>query len=337
MSFSQRACWTKVIVFLVASIVLPTAASACLPKDDPLFFSCVSESAWMPLFRTVFGPQTRPRRVAVVIAVSKYPSLTDASKELAAAKKDSDELAKTLEELHFDEVIKIIDADFTPAVLDRVFKRYLTPKLKAEQNSQLLITFSGHGNELEGEGYLLLSDGKQLTLSRYEDTLDGWLSMRTFKDLVYDSIKYANQSLILVNSCKSGTFVTQRSKYGEDVLGEPTAQVITAGGPKDSVAADPTIGSYGGSVFFEIVVAALKNVPLRTSTGPIAPPKNDGILTFSALYSFLFETSLQLYNRTIAPISASFMSKTQPPAFDGSFFFIVDEDLIQFLPASAGE
>src|ERR1041385_4813218 len=314
--------------YLIAMLLIvwfSAPALACLPPDDPFFVTCQAETTWSRLFRVVFGPQTKPRRIAVIMSISKYDQLTDHPKVLDAARADSEMLIKTLMSLKYDEIIKISDEYFTEQHLERIFERYLPAMLIEQKTSQLLITFSGHGNEFENEGYILLPKGTRLNINTFADTWNGWLRMSKLKDILYSSIKYAHQSLFLLNSCKSGHFV-RKADYGPDRLSGPTAQVITAGGPRDLVSARGDIGDHGGSIFFEIVNAAMANTPLRTPLGPIAPPGGDGILTFPTLFSFLHDTTLKVTNRAIAPIPGIFMIKARPPEIEGGFFLITDEE-----------
>ncbi|APO72203.1 peptidase C14 caspase domain-containing protein (plasmid) [Rhizobium gallicum] len=316
--------WNQAKRFLFACLFLYAGTSVChgcLPPDSRLNVYCREESTLSQLFRVVFGSQAKPRTIAVVAGVSEYAGLPI----LNASANDINELVEVLQERKYDEIIQIKNADFTRDNLEFIFLKYLPPVLRQHRNAQLLITFSGHGNEFDGEGYLLLPTGKKLEISDYDDTTEGWLSMGMLKEIIGRSVQYAHQTLILINSCKSGHFIT-RQEFGDDALAGPSVQVITAGGPRDSVAADESVGSFGGSIFFEAVVASLRGEPLRTATGPIPTPDlSNGVLTTDKMLTIIQDASNKAYGGSVLPIPGTFTRTPKDTVTSGSYFFILDE------------
>jgi hypothetical protein len=144
--------------------------------------------------------------------------------------------------------------------------------------------------------------------------------------MMLPTIKYARQFLALINSCKSGHFVSDKVGFGERSLSAPGAHAITAGGPEDEVHALGNVGSGKGSVFFELVEAALNSRPLSLGSATIEPPSNDGILSVYQLYSYLESTIPRIENFKVEPQYGMLVDK-DPGGAQGGFFFIINRTL----------
>ena len=313
---------------LSALLTTCSAANACLKDSFPelqrLDVQCRTRTVIDSAFRIIFSADARTHRIAVLAGVTQHSSLSDAANPLTASGNDIDALTKTFSDrLAFDEVIVLKDTAFTRQNLETVFRSYLPTEVMKNVDSQVLFAFSGHGSEFDGVGYLLFADAPKTDLRTYQDTLKGVLSFDDLKSILLPTMKYSHQFLALINSCKSGHFVTDKVGFGERSIQLAGAHAITAGGPKDEVHALENVGTGKGSVFFELIDAALNDTPIMLGTSSMDLPSKNGILTVFDLYSYLNKAISQVENFRVAPTFGMLLEKN-PGSQEGGFFFITN-------------
>jgi hypothetical protein len=316
----------KLSVLFILSFGSPSIAIACVSSGHvQLSYHCSVTTVTQGILNVVFGTLARPRQIAVVSGIGKYKRLTD-SEQLPPADYDVDNIAGILtDKLHFDEVIELKDGNFSRDNLEYVFERYLPNELVNNPKSRVLFAFSGHGADFENTGYIFYSDTTTISPIRYDD-LDEAISMDKLKAILLPTIERSQQFLALINSCYGGYFLTESAfVYSGTTLDEPGAHAITAGGSKDKVMALPNVGSGKGSVFFEMVAAALNGSDVMIGTQKFENPARDsGILTTTKLASFLNDavSKIEEYHQTthvgsIVPVKSG---------REGEFFFITNPD-----------
>lgn len=309
------------------SILAAQPAAACLSddyKEKGISIACKTDSLSDVIFKTIFGASTKTRQIAVLAGVSEYTNLG----KLKSTEYDINELIKTFrDKLNFDEIIVLKNSNFTKSNLEYIFSKYLPRQLIESKNSRVVFAYSGHGSELDGTGYLLLQNAKSLELKKFEDTIDVALSFEVLKAVLLPTINYATQFLALINSCRSGHFATKIA-LGNEPMGRPVASVITAGGPHDTAFAMGNVGSGQGTVFFELVNAALNEHDIKLAGTMVAPPgKGSGIIQYTQLFSYLDESIQKVLDFKSKPEPGMLLEKNSRDEPEGAFFFVTDREL----------
>jgi hypothetical protein len=326
--------------FLAAILIcLPRIALACLPDSyGHLARHCVSEPQYKKLLNLVFGTSAKPRQIAVLAGVSKYPNLP-ASLQLPPAEHDVEAMATLLiEKLRFDEIIVLKNEDFTFGNLRYVFENYLPDVLRGSSKSRVLFAFSGHGADFEDSGFLFFPATKTIQAASYTDLTDA-VNLTSLKATLAPTIWTAQQFLALINACNGGYFLDVSAHFGSSVLDERGAHGITAGGAKDAVHAYRNVGTGEGSVFFEMVVAALTGGDISVGGQVFEDPsKHDGMVSTTALAHFLTGTIQVIENYRLTPRLGELSPRKA--GNQGEFFFITDYEraktaLAQRFPTAA--
>lgn len=321
-------CSPSRLGFLLAIILIiaPNSAKACLPETyKQLNTHCIETSRFDALLNVVFGNEAHPRQIAVVAGVSKYPALPERL-QLPPAANDIEMLDELfIHRLGFDEVITLQDKDFSLANLYFVFSNYLPDLLQASPGSRVVFAFSGHGSDFDNQGFLYFGSTKTITASSYAELIDA-LNLTTLKVIMAPTMHSAQQFLALINACNGGYFLDVGAQFGGGSLEEKGAHGITAGGAKDAVHSYPNVGTGKGSVFFEMVSAALRGQDVTVGGRKIAnPSKDDGIITSTRLADFLATTISIIENYSLSPRMGALTGRS--PGNQGEFFFIVDYSL----------
>jgi hypothetical protein len=297
-------------------------ANACLPDAYAgLQYHCVPQSQIDRLFSVVFE-DAKPRQIAVLAGVSRYPNLPS-SLQLLPASNDIAMLSDVLvRRLMFDEVIILKNENFNLDNLHYVFENYLPDLLKANPGSSVLFAFSGHGSDLDDYGFLYFSNTKTIDASSYSD-LDRAINLTSLKTMMAPTIRNAQHFLALINACNGGYFLSVGTQFGANSLQEKGAHAITAGGARDAVHAYPNVGTGQGSVFFEMVVAALNGQEVTVGGRKFDnPAKDSGILTTTSLADFLSSTIALIENYKLTPRMGPLSS--QGRGNQGEFFFVTN-------------
>jgi hypothetical protein len=177
---------------------------------------------------------------------------------------------------------------------------------------------------------LLLKDAKSLELTKFEDTLDVTVSFEALKTSLFPTMQFATQFLALMNSCKSGYFVSTKVALGENPMQKPGAHAITVGGPHDTALALGNVGSGKGTVFFELINAALNERDIKLAGTMVPPPgRETGIIGYRELLSYLDTSIGRVVNLEYEPYEGMLLEKNPRGEAEGGFFFVTDPALAE--------
>jgi hypothetical protein len=313
----------QMAAFGIVSLTLASPAVSCVPESKNIKAFCQDQPLLSRLLSVVW-PDSAPYQIAVVAGVSRYPNLP-VSNQLPPVEYDVDTLVKLLrEKFGFDEVIVLTGTTFSPENIRYLFSQYIPSRLAEKKNTQVLFTFSGHGADYNDTGVLFLSDTRTIDPQNWSD-LDRSIDLQELKVLMRPTIYEATHFLALLNSCKGGYFLEGGpASFGPtSVLDAKGAHGITAGGKRNNVYARPNIGSGKGSVFFEMLFAALNGsgVNLNGTLFP-DPAADNGILSTVKLATFLNSTIEKIEDYKFGPQ----MGTLDPKKGDGYFFFVTNEE-----------
>jgi Caspase domain len=317
-----RATILALTLAVLISLAAIGPALSCVPVEKGIKSYCRNEPSLSRLLNVVW-PNSTPYQIAVVAGIANYPNLPR-YQQLPPVDYDVDQLSAILrDKLGFDEVIILKDKDFSEKNLKYLFSVYIPSELRARKNSQVLFAYSGHGADYQDSGYLFLADTATIELHRDEDLVHT-MDLEALRVLMKPTITVATHFLVLLNSCKGGYFVTPQSftsTFGATQLKARGAHGITAGGRDNNVHASPNVGSGKGSVFFEMVFAALNGSGVNLNGTAFPNPADDnGILSSIKLATFLDSTVSKIENGEFGPQ----MARLTPG--EGYFFFITDEE-----------
>jgi hypothetical protein len=306
------------------ALAATTPALSCVPEEKRIVRYCRDQPPLARLFNVVW-PDSTPYQVAVVAGVARYPNLPE-REQLPPVNHDVDTLRKMLiDKFEFDEVIVLKDQDFSLDNLRYIFSNYIPGQLQAQRSSQVLFAYSGHGADYRGTGYLFFSNTTTIDPHSPSDLAHA-LDMDELKVIMKNTVRASTHFLALLNSCKGGYFVEGgQFTFGGDALSARGAHGITAGGRENYVHAKSNVGSGQGSVFFEMLFAALGGE--RTILNGIVfenPALNDGILDTVSLSNFLHNTVRTIENYTFGPQMGRLDRGTGRG--EGYFFFITNQD-----------
>ena len=263
------------------------------------------------------------RSFALIVGVSQYPNMPQLDRELPAAAADIDALQNYLKNQEFfDEVVVLKNGDVTPENLEYFLQDYFPDRLRKFPKSRFLFAYSGHGM-VEGPkenptGYLLKSTARSFT-----DRLNS-INMSVLRVYIDQVIDAGYQTLVLINACYSGAFLSRRS-FGNPPGSPPAggiyfpknggAHAIVAGGSNQLSWHDPKLGK--GSVFFEKLLAGLGG---QADTFPIYPDghRGDGIITVDEIATYLREEVSLATKQEQIPIPADLALNRSL----GGFFFL---------------
>lgn len=305
-----RACCAAVCLMLFA--VLNGTASAQEKPPVPseyqrLFAHYADRRSMLEKSLNLIGmtDQDVGRSFAVVAGVSHYPRLPAGSRTLAAAEADRDMLVAYLEkEEFFDEVVVLWDEDMNKKNLAYFLQQYFPQRLHSFPKSRFLFAYSGHGFSDGGKSYLLANSA-----TGFADRGSA-VDLGDLRSMIQADVRAGFQTLVLLNSCYAGAFLT-RSSFGSPYIPRhPGAHAITAGASQERAWSDTRFGL--GSVFFEKVLEGLGGAADRIPEG------GDGIITASELYAYLRQevevSTDQLQNPQFGDLSDS--------QSEGEFFFL---------------
>jgi hypothetical protein len=311
-------------------LAIPTAlavgtsgpALACVPEKSKITSYCQSQPVLSRLLSVVW-PDSAPYQIAVIGGIARYPNLPKAQ-QLPPVDYDVDTLTTLLRtKLGFDEVIVLKEKDFSRENLKYLFSEYIPTQLQGRKNSQVLFAYSGHGADYRDTGYLFFSDTTTIDPKNYAD-LSQAMDMDDLKLLMKPTLLEATHVLALLNSCKGGYFVEGGSfTFGAGALGVRGAHGITAGGRENYVHANPNVGSGKGSVFFEMVFAALNGSGINLNGVNFSDPaEKDGILSTINLANFLNDTIQKIEDYRFGPQMGRLYPAKQG---EGYFFFVTNQ------------
>ena len=233
---------------------------------------------------------------ALVIGVDDYARWMDLSNAVGDAKK----VANALERKGFSVQL---ETNLKADALEQVLEDFFYTK-GAAPDARLFVWFAGHGYTLDGQGYVIPSDGyhpkngvafrrKALSLKRFEEYVLSARSKHVFA---------------IFDSCFAGTIFDGARSIPPPAITQattqPVRQFISSGGANQEVSDDGT--------FAQLFVDAIEG--RRDAAGA------DGYLTGSELGHFLYESVANYSNNTQTP----HYGKLRNPRFDqGDFVFKV--------------
>lgn len=212
-------------------------------------------------------PASYPRRVAVVIGVSRYEQWPS----LEGAAGDARRVADTLRELGFDQVIERYDGEATRTALLEVLGRDLAAA--ARPGDLAFVYFAGHG-QTEGsgsqaQGYIIPVDGVP------GEAYATGISMASIRELG-DRVE-AGHVYFAMDSCYSGLglVTTRAGTPGTGDRMRSAVQMLTAG-----TAGQQAIERGGRGLFTTYLLRALEGD---------ADDDGDGVVTASEIGAFVSE------------------------------------------------
>jgi hypothetical protein len=245
------------------------------------------------------------RSFGLVAGVSHYPRLPAGSRELHPAEVDRDHLVSYLKNQEFfDEVVVLWDDEMNEETLSYFLKDYFPKRVSAFRKSRFLFAYSGHGFTDGNQGYLVRSSATSFT------DKNSAIDLRSVRSWFDEVVRTGYQSLVLLNSCYGGAFLTNKSFGGRYLPKHPGAHAITAGAADERAWSDSRIGP--GSVFFESVFAGLGGAADRFPDG------GDGIVTVSELYAYLRQQVQISTDQRQSPQLGDLSARQS----EGEFFFL---------------
>ena len=251
---------------------------------------------------------------ALVIGIDNYTGGWD---RLGKAVEDAATVADELLNKGFEVTLK---TDLTSDQLNRTLKEFFAIK-GADPDARLLLWYAGHGQTLNGEGYLVPADAPPATDPSF---LVYALPMRDFGSLV--RLARSKHVLSIFDSCFSGTIFQARSGAAPTAITrkttKPVRQFLTSGDAGQQVRDD-------GS-FREYFIRALRGEEK-------ADFNNDGYVTGEELSLFMGQKMTALTNSAQTPRGG----KLQDVKFNqGDFVFALpggaEPQAVQQPPAQAG-
>ena len=270
------------------------------------------------------------RSFALIAGVSKYPNMPELDRELPAATADIDELQDYLKkEEFFDEIVVLRDEDVTMENLEYFLQDYFPDRLRESPKPRFLFAYSGHGmaegSQENPTGYLLKNTARSFQDKQNSINMS---VLRVYMDQVIDA---GYQTLILINACHSGAFLSRRSFGGE--TGKPSAgkmyfpkhggaHAITSGGSNQLSWHDPKLGK--GSVFFEKLLAGLGG---QADMFPVYPDghRGSGVITVDEISTYLREEVSLATDQEQVPIPADLALNRSL----GGFFFLDRQRMVE--------
>jgi WD40 repeat protein len=211
-------------------------------------------------------PELRPSLHMLMVGVDHY---LDPALALNYAVSDARSLAQSLQLMAaplFREVIvhELFNEDVTIANLDREFQRIST---LLEPYDVFVLYFAGHGVTLDAQYYFLPYDliynGNDIAVRRYginQDHLQSWLARIP-----------ARRSLVLLDTCESGSFLQATAASRNMVEKTATAKLTRATGRATIAAAtasQPAVEGYKGyGVFTYAILQALRQADTTVGNG----------------------------------------------------------------------
>jgi TPR repeat protein len=197
--------------------------------------------------------------------------------------RDAEEVAKGLAAQGFEVTLK---KNLKSDELDHALKNFFIYE-GAEQNSRLLIWFAGHGNTIDGEGYIVPVDApSSQNDARFRDKA---ISLRRFGEYMREA--RARHVLAIFDSCFSGSvFNVARSLPPPAITlatTQPVREFISSGDAEQQVSDDGT--------FRKLFLDAL------AGKEPQADANGDGYVTGTELGLFLHQKVTDLTNNRQTP------------------------------------
>ena len=307
---------------LIGILLLAAVSShAAIPPGEPQYrqyFTHFEDRRSLPeKLSNALGFEGKPigRSHALIAGVSNYHAMNE---KLAPVDADLEKLQSWLRGTgHFDEIVVLQDEAFSEKNLNYFLRDYFPKRLASFPRSRFLFAFSGHGSSTEGSSYLLTTKSNS-----FEDTVNV-VEIEELRIKLRKTLDKAHQSLVLINSCYGGAFLSLQPFGNSSYL--PTgsgSHAITAGRADEKVYADKRLGP--GSVFFETFLNGLSGHADSLPSNEGAPI-GDGIITINELASYISHQIKNRYQFRVNPLFADL----KPKGSKGGFFFLTNRARIK--------
>jgi formylglycine-generating enzyme required for sulfatase activity len=258
----------KIIPWILAAVVATGSGNATAASRGLDLEYKASEAANAPIAGSV---RLYDASYALVIGNDAYRNWP----RLSNAVRDAELVAAELESQGFEVTLR---RNLTSTQLKSVLEEFYIVK-GADKNARLMVWYAGHGETVNGEGYLVPVDAPRVT-SGAQFKFKA-LSLRRFGEYVRQA--EAKHAMAVFDSCFAGTiFGSTRDKPPPAVTrstGLPVRQFLTSGDAGEAVSDDGT--------FRKLFIRALRGEERADANG-------DGYLTGSELGNFLGDRVVNL-------------------------------------------
>jgi len=285
---------------LAAAVLLTALAAQAQPANrDALFTHRVDGRSVPEKWLNAVDIRTRDvgRSFALIVGVWDYPNMPVGSRTLEPAQWDVVQLTKYLKEHeYFDEIVVLANRNFTEENLRYFLQDYFPAQIANAPGSRFLFAFSGHGFNVERDGFLLHPGARSFTDERNS------LAMSALNTFLRSVIRTNAKVGVFINACSSGDFVTAQFGDSNFVFQHPGAHAITASSQGQKSLALSSVGK--GSVFFEALLLGLTKgyadsyPPAREAARKGDPPlaAGDGIVVMREAFTYLEPEVTRLTN-----------------------------------------
>jgi hypothetical protein len=258
----------KIIPWILTAVVVAASGNATAASRGLDLEYKASEAANAPVAGSV---RLYDASYALVIGNDAYKAWP----RLSNAVKDAELVAAELENQGFEVTLR---RNLTSKQLKSVLEEFYIVK-GADKNARLMVWYAGHGETVNGEGYLVPVDAPRVT-SGPQFKFKA-LSLRRFGEYVRQA--EAKHAMAVFDSCFAGTiFGSTRDKPPPAVTrstGLPVRQFLTSGDAGEAVSDDGT--------FRKLFIRALRGEERADANG-------DGYLTGSELGNYLGDRVVNL-------------------------------------------
>lgn len=263
---------------------------------------------------------------ALVIGINEYRHI----RPLQNAERDAERVAAELRKHGFD-VTLATDPNMTGAKLRKLVEEFVFEH-GFEENSRVLIWYAGHGDTIDGEGYLLGVDAPNVG-DMNSETLDEELRefykasmpLRSFG--IHLRQMRSRHVMLILDSCFAGTiFTNTRANITTTLnreMARPVRQIVTAGLAGEEVA--------DNGRFADMFISAINGK--QGPNGKVADQSNDKYLSGTELGYFLTinarsSDQTPQYGKLRRDVEESAANKKKTDQFElttGEFFFLLPD------------
>jgi formylglycine-generating enzyme required for sulfatase activity len=258
----------KIIPWMLAAVIAAGSGNAIAASRGLQLEYKASEAVGAPVAGSL---KLYDASYALVIGNDAYKAWP----RLSNAVRDAELVAAELESQGFEVSLR---RNLTSTQLKSVLEEFYIDK-GADKNARLMVWYAGHGETVNGEGYLVPVDAPRNTSGRAFKRKA--LSLRRFGEFVRQA--EAKHAMAVFDSCFAGTiFGSTRSKAPPAVTrstGLPVRQFLTSGDAGEAVSDDGT--------FRKLFIRALRGEERADANG-------DGYLTGSELGNYLGDRIVNL-------------------------------------------
>lgn len=315
----------KFLVFLIhlqlcATIALGQSKPEVAPRYQRMFAHYSDNRSILEKALNVAGLTNEDvgRSFALIAGASNYPNMPPGQRYLKPSEADREALKTYLRQFeYFDEIVVLWNSDMNIDNLTYFLQVYFPKRLQQFPRSRFLFAYSGHGFTEDGRSYLLKS-----TASKINDRTEA-INIKALRILTDEVVDRSFYTLVLINSCYAGAFLTRTSFGHQNLPKHPGAHAISAGGSMEVAWHDQRYGD--GSIFFEKLLSGLNG---RADS---IPQRGDGLITTEELFAYLRQEVQISTDQAQNPL----MGDISRDGSLGSFFFLNRQRQITDFSANA--